>query len=177
MESHHNCKNCGGECHCGKEWAILPVRFALGIMFIAQGLPKLLSLLQGSHNVPNFFAMVGIPLAGFFSWFVSILEVVGGIFLLVGFLTYWVSLLLAVDMIVAVITTVIFKIPFNVSLFVYHLVFFGGLLTTMYGSRFMSLDAKRCKHENHEEKIEKSEKIEKPIIVAPEKKPTKKTKK
>ncbi len=53
----------------------------------------------------QFFSSLGLPLPGFTAAFVSGLEFVGGILLIVGLGTRLLGLLLAVDMIVAYLTT------------------------------------------------------------------------
>lgn len=80
---------------------LLLVRLYWGWQFAQTGWGKLHHL---SH-VTQFFTSLGIPLPGFNAVFVSGLEFVGGILLIAGFATRFVGLLLAVDMIVAYITT------------------------------------------------------------------------
>ncbi len=80
---------------------LLLVRLYWGWQFAQTGWGKLNHL---SH-VTQFFSSLGIPLPGFNAAFVSGLEFVGGILLILGIGTRFVGLLLAVDMIVAYITT------------------------------------------------------------------------
>jgi putative oxidoreductase len=80
---------------------LLLVRLYWGWQFAQTGWGKLHHL---SH-VTQFFSSLGIPLPGFNAAFVSGLEFVGGILLIVGLGTRLVGLLLAVDMIVAYIMT------------------------------------------------------------------------
>ncbi len=124
---------------CSKKWNLVPLRFALGLMFLAAGLPKLFSLISGGNQIPMFFSGLGIPAAGFFAWVVAIVEVVGGIFLLLGFLTWWIGLVLGIVMLVAMITTT-FK-PLNWLSLMMHLVFITALLAIMHGSRYFSINS------------------------------------
>ncbi|MGA7524330.1 MAG: DoxX family protein [Acidobacteriaceae bacterium] len=80
---------------------LLLVRVYWGWQFAQTGWGKLHHL---SH-VTQFFSSLGLPLPGFTAVFVSGLEFVGGILLIAGLATRFLGLLLAVDMIVAYITT------------------------------------------------------------------------
>ncbi|HZZ39626.1 MAG TPA: DoxX family protein [Acidobacteriaceae bacterium] len=80
---------------------LLLVRLYWGWQFAQTGWGKLNHL----AHVTQFFSSLGIPLPGFNAAFVSGLEFVGGILLILGIGTRFVGLLLAVDMIVAYITT------------------------------------------------------------------------
>jgi len=79
----------------------LPLRIFLGIAFLYHGLPKL----GGAHA--GFVATlqhIGIPAPGFFSWVVTLLEVLGGIALIAGALVPVVAILFIVEMLVAMFT-------------------------------------------------------------------------
>jgi putative oxidoreductase len=127
---------------CESKWSLIPLRFALGLMFLAAGLPKLFSLLAGGNEISGFFAGLGIPLPVFAAWLVAIVEVVGGIFLMLGFITWWTGLLLCIVMVVAATLTTLS--PFNWGSLTKHLVYIGGLVAVMYGSRYFSL-SRKCK--------------------------------
>jgi putative oxidoreductase len=76
------------------QYGPLPVRILAGIAFIMHGLPKL-SNIAGTEN---FFAnMVGLPAA--MALPIGLLEVIGGIALLVGALTRIASILFIIEMI------------------------------------------------------------------------------
>lgn len=83
------------------KYAPFVLRLGLGIVFAVHGYQKM--FVQGFDGVAEFFASVGIPAAMFFAYVVTILELVGGIMLIVGLLTRWTSTLLAIDMIVALL--------------------------------------------------------------------------
>ncbi|MBI3051583.1 DoxX family protein [Candidatus Woesearchaeota archaeon] len=85
-------KKCSG-------YASLPLRLALGSVFIYHGFGKLFppGAIEGTGS---FFASVGIP--SFLAEPIGVLEFVGGLFLVAGLLTRYVALLLAADMAVAI---------------------------------------------------------------------------
>jgi uncharacterized membrane protein YphA (DoxX/SURF4 family) len=135
----------GGKTCCEHKWNLLPLRFALGLMFLAAGLPKLFSLISGNSQIPGFFASLGIPLAGFSAWLVAIVEVIGGIFLLIGFLTWWTGLILGIVLVVATLTTTLS--PLSWGKLTQHLVFITALIAVMHGNRYMSVGCFcKCKH-------------------------------
>ncbi len=85
------------------QYGPFPIRIIAGIAFILHGLPKL-SNLPGTED---FFAnMVGLPPT--LALPVGLLEVIGGIALLVGFLTRIASILFIIEMIGS---TIIAKLP------------------------------------------------------------------
>ena len=77
------------------------LRIALGIAFVIHGWSKL------SGGVDGFAGFIGgtlgVPLPGLMAWVVTIVELVGGILLIVGFLTQIAGILLALDMLGAII--------------------------------------------------------------------------
>jgi putative oxidoreductase len=76
------------------QYGPLPIRILAGIAFIIHGLPKL-SNIAGTED---FFAnMIGLPAA--MALPIGLLEVIGGIALLVGVLTRVASILLIIEMI------------------------------------------------------------------------------
>lgn len=80
-------------------FAPLVLRFAVGIIFIVHGLPKLLS----PGGFAGFFGAIGIPAPGLMAIVVGIVETVGGIALLVGKGVRTAAALLAVDMLGAIL--------------------------------------------------------------------------
>ncbi|MNI27279.1 putative oxidoreductase CatD [compost metagenome] len=79
------------------------MRIVLGVIFVAHAVSK---FQMGLENVSGWFGSLGIP--GFLGYIVAYIELLGGIFLIVGFLTRYVSILLAIVLAVAVITV---KLP------------------------------------------------------------------
>ena len=77
------------------------LRVVLGIAMAVHGWSKLSG---GVDNVSGFFGgMLGIPAPGLMAWVVTIVELVGGILLVVGFLTQIVGILIALDMLGAIL--------------------------------------------------------------------------
>ena len=81
--------------------ALLILRFAVGIVFLQHGIAK---FQMGIENVAKYFISLHIPLAGFFAWIVAIVETFGGLGLILGFGTMVASLLISIDMLVAIFT-------------------------------------------------------------------------
>ena len=119
---------------------LLPLRIVLGLVFIYHGYLKLFT-----GNFPGgtagFFASLGIPLPTFFAIIVSLLEFFGGIALLLGLMTRYASVLLAVNMLVALLLVHLpngFLVPGGVE---FPLTLFAGLLTlALLGSGKYSVD-------------------------------------
>jgi putative oxidoreductase len=80
------------------------LRVLVGITFLLHGLPKL----QGLAGFTGFLTSLGVPAPGVFAFLVTALEVGGGLLLILGLGTRWVSLLFAIQMLV---TTLLVKLP------------------------------------------------------------------
>ena len=80
-----------------KPLALLLLRLALGIIFISHGYPKLFTHL---HETLGAFEHMGFP--PYFAYIAGVLEFFGGLLLIVGLFTQIASLLLAIEMAVAV---------------------------------------------------------------------------
>jgi len=73
------------------------MRVVLGIIFLAHGIDK---LQMGLSNVDGYFSSVGVP--GFLAYVAVALELVGGVLLIVGLFTRYVSALFAIMLIAAI---------------------------------------------------------------------------
>lgn len=79
--------------------ALLILRLVLGIVMIVHGYPKLL----GFAGTAGFFASAGIPLPSLAAAYATIVEVGGGILIILGVAADLVGLLFAIDMLGAMI--------------------------------------------------------------------------
>ncbi|MEU4508474.1 DoxX family membrane protein [Nonomuraea wenchangensis] len=80
--------------------AVLIARVVTGVIFVAHGLQKWQS---GLGATTGMFSGMGIPLPGAAAGFATVVETVGGVFLILGLLVRPVALLLLIDMIGAVV--------------------------------------------------------------------------
>ncbi|MNI02201.1 putative oxidoreductase CatD [compost metagenome] len=76
------------------------MRVLLGILFVAHGISK---FQMGLGNVADWFGSLGVP--GFVAYVVALLELIGGILLIIGLFTRYVSILFVIMLIGAIITT------------------------------------------------------------------------
>jgi uncharacterized membrane protein YphA (DoxX/SURF4 family) len=83
-----------------KSIIIVLSRLILGVLFIKSGLGKFEAL----ANVTDYFASLGLPLANLVAPMIASIEVVAGLFLILGIQTRWSAALLAMIMVGALIT-------------------------------------------------------------------------
>ena len=87
-------------------WPLI-LRIAVGIVFIGHGYAKLFGkvgvLGAGVPGVTDFFTSLGIIFPEIFAWIVSFVEFFGGFCLILGLFARYVSLLMAIDMITAIL--------------------------------------------------------------------------
>lgn len=88
---------------------LLLARAGLGAVFLAHGLQKLLS--YGMPATADSFVAMGVPAPGLSAWFAALVETVGGAALVLGALTPVFALLLALEMIGAL---VLVHLPFGI---------------------------------------------------------------
>jgi putative oxidoreductase len=77
------------------------VRVVIGLTFFMHGWQKLFD--NGIGGVTGFFDSLGVPAAGLFAVLVTLLELLGGLALILGIGTRIVAALLAIDMLVALL--------------------------------------------------------------------------
>lgn len=97
--------------HRGRALAPTVMRLALGIAFVVAGAGKLLGVGPKAGSVggfAGFLASLGVPAPGLMAWVVALVELGGGILLLLGLFVRIAALGLAIDMLVA---TVIVHVP------------------------------------------------------------------
>lgn len=124
------------------EWGLLAVRLTVGAVFIVAGWLKLFEF-----GVPVFaqsLAAEGVPLPALFAWGVTLLELVGGVLLIVGLLARPVAMLLAIDMLVAMLLVSLevgFMSATGKSGAEINLLLIGGLLAILFaGAGWISVD-------------------------------------
>ena len=84
-----------------RHWGITILRVMVGIVFLAHGGQKV--FVYGFSGVQGAFGQMGIPMPTVMGPFVALLELIGGLLLVVGVGTRWVSILFAIEMAVAVL--------------------------------------------------------------------------
>jgi putative oxidoreductase len=80
------------------DFAPLVLRIVLGIIFIVHGAMKFMHMSRAEH----LFSKLSIPLPGIAAPAIALLEVIGGIALILGLGSRFFALLLAIDMLVAI---------------------------------------------------------------------------
>jgi putative oxidoreductase len=131
---------------------LLAVRLYWGFQLAQTGWGKL-------HNLPkivSFFASLNIPFPGINAPFVSTLEFVGGILLMLGLFSRPVAFLMTCNMLVAYITAdrealmSVFSDPDKFTAAAPYVFLFASLLVLIFGAGYLSLDtllAKRVRQE------------------------------
>jgi putative oxidoreductase len=79
-------------------WGLTVLRVAMGLVFATHGYAKFAA---GLGKASVFFAKVSIPLPELTGPLIAVLELVGGILLVLGWATRWLGLLFAIEMLVA----------------------------------------------------------------------------
>lgn len=93
-----------------KDTALLIIRIFIGIIFTAHGVDK---LQIGVNTTASFFTSIGIPAGQFFAWFVTLIEIFGGLALIFGVLSRVFALFLSIIILVAIV-----KVKFGAGLIV-----------------------------------------------------------
>ena len=89
-----------------KAWASIPLRFSLGVIFIAHGLQKAYGLFAGSgiKNFSNMLSSIGFVPPLLWAYLAAYLELIGGLCLLIGLGTRIFSGLLFMLIVIAAVT-------------------------------------------------------------------------
>ena len=82
------------------QWTLTLLRVVLGVIFTYHGYLKLF-VIGGLPGTAAFFAQVGIPLPNYAAVVVSFAEFFGGLFLILGVVTKWTTLVLTFQMLIA----------------------------------------------------------------------------
>jgi len=124
------------------------IRLSVGLIFLSEGMQKF--LFQDVFGVGR-YAKIGLPMPGLMAPFVGGLQIVCGALVLAGFLTRPASLLLALDMFAAILTTKIpivgksgfwamaHEAPMDVAMF------FASAFLLVVGAGPLSLDARAAR--------------------------------
>jgi putative oxidoreductase len=81
-----------------REWAVVPLRLIVGYGFLAHGLAK---FARGPTGFGRLLHYMGVPLPGATAWVVTLLEILGGLAILLGVLVAIASIPLIASMLVA----------------------------------------------------------------------------
>src|SRR5215813_346582 len=79
-------------------WGVAVVPVVMGLEFLSAGWAKVAA---GLGTVGSNFAKMGIPVPGVTGPFIALLELIGGVLLLVGLAGRWLGLLFAIEFVVA----------------------------------------------------------------------------
>jgi putative oxidoreductase len=135
-----------------RTWALLPLRLIIGFGFLAHGWAK---WSRGPANFGKLLQQIGAPLPTATAWMVTLLEVFGGLAVILGVLVAVVSIPLMASMLVAMFTVQIrygFSSVNTIGLtangpvfgppgYEINLLYIGGLLALMLaGPGALSLD-------------------------------------
>lgn len=122
------------------EFAPVPVRLGLAAVFAFTGITKLMD----PATTAKYFGAMGFPSPEVFVWLAIIIELVGALFLLLGFLTRLTAIGLSAFLLVAM-TMAYFLAwpPQNMLSFMFHWPVLGGALSLIFsGPGRWSLDGK-----------------------------------
>ena len=81
-----------------RRWALLPLRLIVGYGFMAHGYAK---LTRGPAHFGQLLQQIGVPMPAATAWIVTLLELFGGLAILLGIFVAVVSIPLIVSMLVA----------------------------------------------------------------------------
>ena len=84
-----------------RRWALLPLRLIVGYGFMAHGYAK---LTRGPEHFGQLLQQIGIPMPAVTAWVVTLLELFGGLAIVLGIFVAVVSIPLIVSMLVAMLT-------------------------------------------------------------------------
>jgi putative oxidoreductase len=87
------------------QYAALPLRFLLGALFLVLGTQKLFGYFGGPglNATAQLLASAGFTPGLFWAWIAGVVELLGGAALLVGALTRWTALTLALESLVSIV--------------------------------------------------------------------------
>lgn len=117
------------------DWSIFIARIILGILIAVHGIPKVKNI----KGTAEWMSSNGFKPGIFWSIIVSVLESFGGFFLIFGFLTQYIALLLSIQFVVIIIWKILKHQSFN-SLEIDLLILVICLILLFNGSKTLSID-------------------------------------
>ena len=97
-------------CNCTLDWVTVPLRLAVGVVFVHAGYGK---FQRGISGFGSWLGELGYPLGQPTARLVASLELIGGLALILGLFTHWVAIPLALMMVVATYTNAVkLRLPF-----------------------------------------------------------------
>lgn len=90
----------------GRTWSSLFIRLGLGIVMSIHGAGKLFGIGPVATPIPEFtqeLVMLGLPGAAAWAWLVGLVEFGGGVLIVLGLLTRYAGLAIALDMLGAIV--------------------------------------------------------------------------
>lgn len=85
-------------------WAPIPIRIIVGYGFMAHGYSKLVA---GPEHFAGILHVLGVPMPGLMVWVTIVVELVGGLAVLMGAFVRWVSIPLAAILFVSLFTVLL----------------------------------------------------------------------
>lgn len=92
-------------------WGPVLIRLAVGLVMVIHGLGKLFGVGPAAMSISQFTGFLdtlGLPAASVLAWIVAVVELGGGVLILLGVFTRLAALIIAIDMVVA---TVLVHLP------------------------------------------------------------------
>ena len=108
---------------------LIPLRLILGLVFVMHGYQKV--FVWGMSGTAGAFESMGVPLPQLTSALIAVVELAGGLMLILGFSVEWAALGLSADMLGAILMVKLgggFFAPRGVE---FELALLGGLLTLL----------------------------------------------
>lgn len=118
------------------KWGLLALRLALGAVLIGYGWPKIKNLKATHKN----FETMGFKPGFVWGSAIAILEFFGGILIIVGLFTQWVTALLILEFIVAIFFNIRRKAKFAGGYAIDILILASSLVLIATGSGYLALD-------------------------------------
>jgi putative oxidoreductase len=122
-------------------WAAAILRIVVGAVFAAHGVRKL--FVRGLDDVLASFGTLGIPWPEAATMLVTLVELLGGVALILGFQVRWAALLLAIEMLVAILVAHLphgFFLPDGVEFAL--ILFAANVALAFLGAGHVSLDTR-----------------------------------